>query len=483
MWSSDRLARDRNLARQWLLLSVSSLVLSGGLALLLVVARTPWLDRLVGDPLFFKRALVVHVNLALVVWFYAFLAGLYSLLPRAGAPSPWAGVAPWVSWSGVVMLLLAAGRPGAAPVLSNYIPLVDHPLFVVGLALFGAGIALAILDSRLFPGLERGPSVVPFAEAARPGLRVAGVAFLFALLTFVCSRLTTSADLPAQSRAELWMWGGGHVLQFASEAAMVSVWLMLLDPLLPGAWVSRRVTSVLFGALLLPVMAAPLLALAGTSTPLSHSGFTRLMEWGIFPVVLIFLALCCRALVAAHRRRELPEGWKTDARFLGFVASALLTVLGFVLGAFIHGNNTLVPAHYHASIGAVTASFMAVTYSLLGPLGVEVPTSRLRRLAKWQPLLFGLGQAIFALGFALAGAHGMGRKAYGREQLVRTLPETVGLGVMGLGGLVAIVGGLAFLWIVIASVRSAAAKQREGLGSPQRRKTWVQEHRSLHFRN
>ncbi|MFN7135394.1 MAG: hypothetical protein ACK4N5_25190, partial [Myxococcales bacterium] len=90
------------------------------------------------------------------------------------------------------------------------------------------------------------------------------------------------------------------------------------------------------------------------------------------------------------------------------------------------------------------------------PLGMPVP-QRLRRLAAVQPALFGVGQAVFAIGFGLAGAYGMGRKAYGHEQLARGLPETLGLAVMGLGGLLAVAGGLLFLWIVVASWRSARA--------------------------
>ena len=101
----------------------------------------------------------------------------------------------------------------------------------------------------------------------------------------------------------------------------------------------------------------------------------------------------------------------------------------------------MVPAHYHASVGGVTVAFMAATFLLLDRLGLPVPSARLRRAAAWQPLLYGGGMAIFAAGFGLAGAHGMGRKMYGAEQAARGLAETVGLLGMGVGGFVAIAGG------------------------------------------
>ncbi len=68
-------------AGQWLGLALGVLALAGLFSLVVVVGRMPPFDRLVTDPLFFKRGLVVHVNLALVAWFYSFVAALLFLLP------------------------------------------------------------------------------------------------------------------------------------------------------------------------------------------------------------------------------------------------------------------------------------------------------------------------------------------------------------------------------------------------------------------
>jgi len=197
--------------------------------------------------------------------------------------------------------------------------------------------------------------------------------------------------------------------------------------------------------LALPWLAAPLLPMGGTWTVLYREGFTELMRWGLFPVVLVFAVLCWRPLRAARRSGLISL---RDPRLSGFAISVGLTVIGFVLGALIRGSNTVVPAHYHASIGAVTVAFMAVTYSLLQHLAVPVPEGRWRRASAWQPALYGGGQMVFALGFALAGSRGMARKTYGVEQAGRDLVETTGLVVMGVGGFVAIAGGLLFLFIV-----------------------------------
>jgi heme/copper-type cytochrome/quinol oxidase subunit 1 len=85
---------------------------------------------------------------------------------------------------------------------------------------------------------------------------------------------------------------------------------------------------------------------------------------------------------------------------------------------------------------------------------------------------------IFTSGFALAGAHGMGRKIYGAEQATRGAAQSAGLALMGIGGLVAVVGGVLFLAIVLTAwwrghsrrsrdeVRWSVASDPEAHGQP-----------------
>jgi heme/copper-type cytochrome/quinol oxidase subunit 1 len=147
-----------------------------------------------------------------------------------------------------------------------------------------------------------------------------------------------------------------------------------------------------------------------------------------------------------------------------------LTVLGLGLGLAIRGSTTMVPAHYHASVGAVTVAFMAATYALLGAFGLSLPGPRWRRALAWQPVLYGAGMGLLAAGFALAGSRGMGRKLYGAEQAARTLAESAGLAVMGVGGFVAVAGGVLFLVVVGAALgRGAHARFSSGLAASPRR--------------
>jgi hypothetical protein len=234
---------------------------------------------------------------------------------------------------------------------------------------------------------------------------------------------------------------------------MVAVWIALLSSALGTSPVSPQAGTLLFGALVLPWGVAPLLALEGSWSSAYRVGFTGLMRWGIFPVVSIFLALCLSALWRARREGRIRTRDLADPRISAFVVSAGLTLLGFALGAAIRGSNTMVPAHYHASVGGVTVAFMAVTYLLLPAFGLSEPSGWLRRLAGWQPALYGAGMLLFAAGFGLAGAYGMGRKIYGAEQAARGAVETFGLSLMGVGGFVSAAGGLLFLAVVLAAWR------------------------------
>ena len=100
-------------ARRWLGLAVGVLILAGLFALLLVLARMPPFDRFVTDPDFFRRCLVVHVNLSLVLWFYSFIAALLFILPAHPRTGGLARASLPLGVLGVVMMGIAAWIPGS----------------------------------------------------------------------------------------------------------------------------------------------------------------------------------------------------------------------------------------------------------------------------------------------------------------------------------------------------------------------------------
>lgn len=441
-------------AKRWFALAVGSLVIAGLLSLSVVVGRLPVLSRIIDDPLFFKRCLVVHVDLALVVWFYAFLAGLMALrTPRGeGAVGRLAFV---LSVGGVVAMLAGGLVRGAQPVLANYVPVIDHPLFGAGLTAFFVGALLFFLQSLTRP-TGQAPGELPADVAV--GLQAAALTTVIAATTWVCAKAGLPAGVDTHTRVEFLAWGPGHVLQAANAAAMLAVWLWLIQRATGAPLFSARGARGVFALLVVPQLAMPLLTMRGTLDTLYHTGATQLMRWTIFPAVLLVVVHSARRLwrlrsTAGDRRRD-PVAPVARA---GFAASAGLAVLGMVLGACIRSSTTLVPAHYHASLGAVTMAFMTAAFLVCDaarrPAGAGGLAPAVWRHARWQLLAYGAGQAVFVAGFAIGGVYGLGRKTYAAEQHVRSAGEIAGLVVMGVGGLVAVAGGLWFLFLVLREMR------------------------------
>ena len=430
-------------ARGWFLFAIGSLVLAGLLSLLLVVGRLPFLGWLFTDPLFFKRALVVHVDLAIVVWFQA---GTLAFLALAVGPRLHRGVtaaALALAAAGIVGLHVGAVMPGAQPVLSNYVPVIDHPIFFGGLIAWFAGSGLFFALALATPSRTDAKALSADVVIA---LRASAVANLLAVVTFLGAWQTTPDSVPGVFY-ELLFWGGGHVLQTANVAAMLALWLHLLHRWTGRVVLTPAIATALLAALVAPQVVMPPLAFGGTTATSYFSMATHLMRWTIFPVVLVVLGAATLHVWRARR----TVNWR-DYRFLGLAGSASLTLLGFILGALIRSSSTLVPGHYHCAIGAVTIALMAAAYDFCAAVAPHGAAAETPRRARLQLLLFGGGQAVFGLGFALAGTYGLGRKQYGAEQHVRSLGEYFGLSVMGLGGFVAVAGGIFFLAVMLRRI-------------------------------
>ncbi|MGZ8938176.1 MAG: cbb3-type cytochrome c oxidase subunit I [Limisphaerales bacterium] len=458
-----RLSVDYTLTRRAMVLAVGSLLLAGCFSLLLIVGRLPVISGWISDAQFFKRCLVLHVDLALIVWFFAFAAALYSLIPADRSSNQAFRMGIGTAGLGVLAMIAGTMIPRTAPVLANYVPVIDNAIYVGGVALFFGGLVLCFINERLFAhrgalGPGRWDSFEITVEVAI-ALKTTAIAYAVAITCFLMSWASTPKALEPRFYYELLFWGGGHVLQVANVAAMLAVWLLLLSSMLKREILGHRAARILFALLLAPHLAAPLLITDGTLTSLYRIGFTRLMQFGIAPVVLIILGICIRRVVQAWREGSIGRAEFRGMRFVGFASSAALTLAGFSLGASIRNSTTMIPAHYHASIGAVTVVFMAMTYLLLQPVGLALPSARLQRLIPWQLALFGGGQVIFALGFALGGMHGLGRKTYSAEQHVRSAGELLGLGVMSFGGLIAVAGGLLFLFLALCARQRMATRQ------------------------
>jgi hypothetical protein len=436
--SSD--APSARLARAWLVLGVVALVGAGLLALLLVLSRTPGIQAVFPLRDFFRAALVVHVDLSVLIWFMAFAAVLWSLAGSARWPAlGWGGW--WLTTAGSALIAVSPFFPDAQPLLNNYIPVLQQPVFFAGLSLAAAGFGLTVLRALFgIPAQIRAGGLASADAALRFGAWLAALAAAVALGSFAMSWVNTP-ETQGQAFWEMVFWGGGHALQFQHALLLAVTWLWLAEELGAPVGASARLTRVLFVIAALPLLAVPLIYSVYPPGSGGHiAAFARLMEFGhplMAPLILLSVASLWRV-----RRQLVPAK-------SALLASMGLFVVGGVLAYLIRGANVVIPAHYHGSIVGITLAFMGLSYVLLPRLGFRPASGR---MALWQPYVYGGGQMLHVLGLAWSGGYGVQRKVAGAEQLLSLLPQQVGMGLMGLGGLIAIVGGLMFVLVCLRAM-------------------------------
>jgi hypothetical protein len=439
-------AEQRALAAGWLFLGVLALIGAGLFSLLLVLARTPHVANWIPGVSLFHVALVVHVDLSVLVWFVSMAGMLWSL----NSTGRWVGLGWLALWTTAIGTLLIAVSPftgGAVPVMSNYVPVLDSPVFLYGLAVFGAGFALVTL--RAFLASERIGLTLDGPDALRFGLKASAVAAAVSLIAMGWSIAEVPRVLEAKRYYELLFWGPGHVIQFGWTLLMLVAWAWLAslsDAPLP---LSARIVTLVYGIGLLSVFVAPLIYLQWTVVSVEHQRMmTWLMRFGgglaILPMVLALGAALIRA----------PEGCAEQQPLRAALWTSLaLFCVGGGIGFLIQGSDVRVPAHYHGSIVGVTLALMGLVYALLPRLGFRAPGGR---LAVVQPWLYGGGQLLHIVGLVWSGGYGVQRKVAGAGQVLRSTAEVLGMGLMGLGGLIAIVGGIVFVVVVVRCMLGGA---------------------------
>lgn len=425
----------RKLAAAWLMTAVVALLLSGLFVILIVASRTPGIQELFPLKNFFHLAIVAHVDFSVLVWFAAVGAMLWTLVARPDARM--------AAWAGLVIVvigsaLLAAGpfQPGQA-IMSNYVPVLDNTLFLTGLSVFAVGTLLSALHALFNPLSVSAPP--PAEGVMRFGVQTGVIALVLAGVALLWSMFNMPDYLFGPQYYEVLFWGSGHVLQFAWVQFMLVAWLWLAF--------AGGVTNPLSPRLTLYLL------LAGIAPAF-------LMIWGYlyFDVgspghrtFFIWLMAAAGGLAAGPMGLALTVGWwraraTTDSRQRALRAILMFSIvlfgIGGVLGFMIDDSNTMVPAHYHGCIVAITLTFMGLGLHLLPAFGFAPARRKLMLALPW---IYGPGQILHIIGLAFAGGHGVQRKTAGADQGLESLAQIGAMAVMGIGALIAIIGGILFL--------------------------------------
>jgi len=438
---------QKSLSEKWLWLGVAALAIAGIFAIILVVARTPQLKQIPVLQGLFDVALVIHVDLSVLMWFLCILGmGVAGIMQRHELRFPyWSKAALGTAVAATAFMTLSPLDHEWQVIKSNYIPVLVNWVFFLSLGLLAASMLLLLLPA-LF---------VHTSLTARRSLSLVELGYLhasgcvvLALIAFFLSARLIPIGLPHEEHFETLFWAGGHTIQFAFALLSMAAWVRLLEaldmPITQRGWVVFAYGLTSLGALA---------TLSGFAFYEFESGDftyhqTRIMkEWGgIGAGVLMLMVIAKLARGTFH--------WRHRAYASSLISSLVLFAAGGVLGLMISGQNVGIPAHYHGQIVGITLALMGLAYAMLPQFGYQSVAAN--RMAFWQLIIYGVGQLMHIGGLAYSGGYGVLRKtAGGFENLA---PEVkVALGVMGLGGMIAIIGGVLFVVVMLRARKAPSA--------------------------
>jgi cytochrome c oxidase subunit 1 len=483
---------DRQAERQIMAHAVTAVVyLAIGGILALLVALTRWQTIHLLPPNLFYDFLSAHGMVMLIFWILFFeVAGLIfasTILLSARMLVPAVG---WVAYgmmlvgSVVAFWLMMTGQ--ATVMFTSYPPLLASPLYYAAVLVFAVGAIVAVVHFfiNIVGARLRGEvGSLPLFTFALTG---AAIIALWSLLSGAAALLPVflwSVDLipsvdPGAYR--LLYWGLGHGAQQVNLAAMVGIWYGLAT-LMTGAKPLNEGLSRF--AIVLYVLFIQMAAMHHLLVDPGMNTWVRNINASYFMYAAVMGSLIHAFSIPASMERALREqgfrqglfGWLRRAPWgePGFsalvISFVLFGVFGGISGVILGGpqlnmighNTLIVPAHFHMTVVAgTTIAFMGIAYYLVPLVFRRQPM--LWGWAKAQPYVYGLGMLVWGIGAGLAGHWGVPRRhwdvtfatvADGLRYNMLALPEVnVFLALVGLGGILAVVGGAMFVIPIVATV-------------------------------
>lgn len=449
----DAISRQeaRSELRGWALLALGSLGIAGVFALLLAVSRVPGVERFIPVMIgFFPKGLVIHVVFSFVVWLLAVFALIVSTVTHQIGN----GQRPALGWAGAAgqamtmlsfpLLFLPSFIVGTQGFLNNYVPVIGHPMYMLGVAFLYGGILLPVL--RLFANLRDAPKPLgslPFAMAC------GGFIYIMAMITLIISAINLSGREADYTYYNDLFWGSGHILSFLNTLLVLAGWQVLGKLALGQEFTDPRMFRM------------PMLLLAGTTIPAAIVEFAMRnspklafvftdLQYGLMPPVLLVAIGGVATLVSYGSRNKLRLG--TNLPLLCVLLSMAVFITGGVLGFAVNGTDTRTPAHYHGLIAGVNLALMGWFLFVVPTLIGKTPP---KRAIKAQLLMFGLGQLLACVGLFWAGGYGAPRKIAGQAQGLIPIAK-IGMYLNGIGALVAVIGGIIFVWTALRCVASSS---------------------------
>jgi cytochrome c oxidase subunit I len=380
----------------------------------------------------------------------------------------------------VVNTMVLQGR--ADVLFTSYPPLQAHPLYYLGIILFAVGALVVtalffatLVVARRERTYEGSVPLVTFG--ALTAAIIAVVALLHGAVIYIPTFLWSLGYMTVDPQVYRMVWWGlGHSSQQINVAAHVSIWYLLAGLTVGGVVVNEKISRMAFVLYVLFISMA--------------SAHHLLVDPGMGPVWKVWntsYAMYLAVLASMVHGFTVPAGIEMGQRLRGYTRSIFewlkkapwsdpgfsgmalsIVIFGFIGGItgvtigteqinIIVHNTLRVPGHFHSTVvGGTALAFMAVTYYVL-------PLIFRKRVAFWglakiQPYIFGLGIVILSMSMIFQGIFGVPRRhwdvSFSNAPFQVEYHPAVQLfqATMGIGGLLAILGGLAYIVIAVVTV-------------------------------
>lgn len=466
--------------------AVVFLLIGGLFALLIALTRWPAVHLLPAD--LFYRFLTLHGIAMLVAWIIFLEMGILYFASAVLLNSRLA--APKVAWLGYLLMLVGALMAatvilmGKADVMfTSYVPLKADPLFYLGVILFAVGAIIGciiffatLVVAKSEKTYEGSVPLVTFGAIAAAIIAIDTLAHgaIIYIPTFLWS-LGIIQNIDAPTYRLIW-WGFGHSAQQINVSAMIAVWYLLATLTTGAKPLNQKVcrTAFVFYILFINIASEHHL-LVDPALSSAH----KIWNTGYFMHLAVLASMIHALSVPASievalRKKGYTKGlfeWLKKAPWgePGFSALVFsIFIFGFLGGIsgvtfgteqinLIAHNTWRITGHFHATVvGGTTMAFMGLAYYVIPLIGRREIISK--RLASIQTYLYGIGMIVMSTVMMLAGAYGVPRRHFDITFANALFPLTFDptalfwMGFFGLSSLLAVAGGVVFIYLAVASL-------------------------------
>ena len=417
---------------RWFSLAIVFLAVGGSFAFLVGMSRAPHVSAFFPED-YFRYALAGHVIFAILLWLLSFTVVLWSInFGGRGLATTWLAAA-----VGAVMIAASVLRATGEAVTNNYVPTIDDPAFLTGLALFFLAFTI-----NVFYYLRDAAESLMSDDPLKSVLSVSVIIGFFTALSVLLSIYTIEYDAFPTLYYERLYWTPGHIQQIMNGALLVAAWYMLRRRMGVEIRTTRahQVANAIF--LVSTVLMLSFLFLFTPGARESRIASETVYGLGLGTAVFIHAYLALRGL-----KRDFGS-----VAYVTLLLSFAIYFLGVAIAYGGFGEDLRVPAHYHGAVTSLTLALMGLSYYLVGDIRKVVTWDKAARL---QPYIYGTGMIVFILGLFVSGLTGVSRKTYGAAEFCAANPVScAALAGVGVGTVMAVAGGVLFIaYILLTLIR------------------------------